>query len=118
MVGGEVAKQITVDEGTTITEDLLTSSITVEEGYKIDGFYTDEAYTKEFDFTTSLNADVTIYARIAEIPQEEPEKEPEPIPDDNKDEVPQTGVESYIGVAILAMTSALAGIIYLKKKEV
>ena len=118
MVGGEEAKQITVDEGSTITADFLKSNITVAEGYEVEGFYTDEAYTNKFNFATPLNADVTIYARIAEIPQEEPEEEPKPIPDDNKDEVPQTGVESYIGISVLAMTVALAGIVYLKKKEV
>ena len=118
MVGGEEAKQITVDEGSTITADFLKSNITVAEGYEVEGFYTDEAYTNKFDFATPLNADVTIYARIAEISQEKPEEEPKPIPDDDKDEVPQTGVESYIGISVLAMTVALAGIIYLKKKEV
>ena len=118
MVGGEEAKQITVDEGSTITADFLKSNITVAEGYEVEGFYTDEAYTNKFDYATPLNADVTIYARIAEISQEKPEEEPKPIPDDDKDEVPQTGVESYIGISVLAMTVALAGIIYLKKKEV
>lgn len=118
MVGGEEAKQITVDEGSTITADFLKSNITVAEGYEVEGFYTDEAYTNKFDFATPLNADVTIYARIAEISQEKPEEEPKPIPDDDKDEVPQTGVESYIGISVLAMTVALVGIIYLKKKEV
>ena len=117
MVGGEVETQITVDEGSTITEEFLTSNITVEDGYKVEGFYTDEAYTKAFDFATPLNADVTIYARIAEIAQEEPE---EPIIDnteDNKDDVPKTGVENYLGIAVLAMTAAITGIVYLKKKE-
>lgn len=118
MVGGETETQITVDEGSTITEEFLTSNITVEEGYKVEGFYTDEDYTKAFDFTTPLNADVTIYARIAEIAQEEPE---EPIIDnteENKDDVPKTGVENYLGIAVLAMTASIIGIIYLKKKEV
>ena len=114
MIGGEEKKQITIDEGSTITKDVLTSDITIADGYEIDGFYTDEAYTKEFDFATPLNSDITIYARIAEIVKEEPEETTE----EEKDEVPKTGIESYLGAAVLAMTTAIAGIIYLKKKEV
>ena len=126
MVGGKTAKQITIDEGSTITEDLLKSNITVEQGYEIDGFYTDEEYTKEFDFATPLNADITIYAKISEISQEVPEEPNEQEKQDqsttdntenNKDNVPKTGVENYLGIAILALITAFMGIIYLKKKE-
>lgn len=122
MVGGEAVKQITVDEGATITAELLKSNITVDDGYEVEGFYTDEAYTKAFDFANPLNADITIYARIAEIPQEEPEQEPEnttPTPDnteEEKDDVPKTGIESYLGIAVLAIGICTATFAYMRKK--
>lgn len=120
IVGGEVENQLTIDEGTKITDDVLKSHITVEDGYEIEGYYTDEAYTKKFDFDSTLNSDITIYARIAEIVKEEPEKPQEkpeqPAPE--KDDVPKTGVESYLGVAVLAMVASISGIIYTIKKEI
>ena len=117
MVGREEEKQIIVDEGTTITEDLIKSNITVEEGYKIDGYYTDEAYTKEFDFTTALNSDVTIYIRIAEIQEEQPEETVPETDNTEKDDVPKTGVENYVGIAVLAMVFSISTFIYMKKSK-
>lgn len=115
--GGETTK-IVVDEGATITEEMLKSHITVEEGYKIEGYYTDEAYTNKFDFANPLNSDITIYVRIAEIPQEEPETKPEEEPEEQvpeKDDVPKTGVENYLGIAILAMVVSVGSIFLVKK---
>ncbi len=117
MVGREEEKQIIVDEGSTITEDLIKSNITVEEGYKIDGYYTDEAYTNEFDFTTALNSDVTIYIRIAEIQEEQPEETVPETDNTEKDDVPKTGVENYVGIAVLAMVFSISTLIYMKKSK-
>ena len=117
MVGREEEKQIIVDEGTTITEDLIKSNITVEEGYKIDGYFTDEAYTKEFDFTAALNSDVTIYIRIAEIQEEQPEETVPETDNTEKDDVPKTGVENYVGIAVLAMVFSISTLIYMKKSK-
>lgn len=122
IVGGEVASQITINEGTTVTEDELKSHITVEEGYEVEGFYTDETYINKFDFDTALSSDIIIYARIAEIVQKETNdtNDVDDVDDttDEKDDVPKTGVENYFGIAILAIILAFAGIIYLKKKEI
>ncbi len=118
LVTGDETKQIIVDEGTKVTQDLLKSYIAVEKGYEIEGFYTDEAYTKAFDFDTALNADITIYARIAEIAQEKPEKpvEEPTEPEDEKDDVPKTGVESYIGIAVLAIIASVGAVYFTSKK--
>ena len=113
MIGGEAAKQITVDEGTTITADLLKEDVKIEEGYEIEGFYTEQEYKNKFDFDTKLTEDTTIYARIAEIKAEEPEKPAEPAPD--KDDVPKTGVENYLGVAVMAIVASVAGIYFVRK---
>lgn len=116
--GGETTK-IVVEAGTTITEEMLKSHITVEEGYEIEGYYTDEAYTNKFDFTNPLNSDITIYARIAEISQEKPEEKPAGEPEEStpeKDDVPKTGVDNYLGLAIIGIIGATAGLIYMKRK--
>ena len=34
-----------------------------EEGYTFDGWYTDETYTKEFDFTKPIKSNTTVYAK-------------------------------------------------------
>ena len=126
LVKGEESKQIIVDSGEKVTEELLKSYITVEEGYEIEGFYTDEDYMKKFDFDTDLSSNLTIYVKIEEIPEEEPgestpdteipEEEVKPESKPEKDEVPQTGVESYIGLAVLAIMVSV-GVVCLTKKK-
>ena len=116
LVKGDETKQIIIDEGSKVTADLLKSHITVEEGYEIEGYYNDKAYTKKFDFNSVLNADTTIYVRIAETQKEEPVAEPEQ-PENVKDEVPKTGIESYIGIAVLAIMVSV-GSIYLAKRKI
>ena len=118
LVTGDETKQIIVDEGTKVTQDLLKSYIAVEKGYEIEGFYTDEAYTDKLDFDTVLNDDTTLNARIAEIAQEKPEKpvEEPTEPEDEKDDVPKTGVESYIGIAVLAIIASVGAVYFTSKK--
>lgn len=110
MVGKEVEKQIVLDEGTTITAKELESHIKVEKGYKVEGFYTDETHTKSLDFNSKINTDMTIYAKIVEI------KGATDNTEEKKDEVPKTGVENYLGVAILAIIGSGIGIAYNKKR--
>ena len=116
LISGETSNKITVDKGATVTEEMLKSHIEVPEGYEIDGFFTDESYTNAFDFNTKLDDDITIYARTAEIKTEEPET-PE-VNEEEKDDVPKTGVQSYLGIAILTIIASTAGIAYMKKREV
>ena len=115
MIGGEAAKQITVDEGAKVTAEQLKADVTIEEGYEIEGFYTEQEYKNKFDFNTELKADTTIYARIAEIKEEEPEKPVEPAPEPEKDDEPKTGVESYLGVAVMAIAVSVAGLYFVRK---
>ena len=118
LISGETSNKITVDKGATVTEEMLKSHIEVPEGDEIDGFFTDESYTNAFDFNTKLDNDTTIYARTAEIKTEEPtEPETPEVNEEEKDDVPKTGVESYLGLAILTIIASTAGIVYMKKKE-
>ena len=52
---------------------LLESHIDLDDGYKIDGYFTDEEYKNEFDFDTRLDSDTTIYVRIAKVESENQE---------------------------------------------
>ena len=72
-------------------------------------------YKNKFDFDTKLTEDTTIYARIAEIKAEEPEKPTEPAPEPEKDDEPKTGVESYLGVAVMAIVASVAGLYFVRK---
>ena len=114
LIAGENTNKITVDEGSKITEDLLKSYITLEDNYEISGFFTDEGYTKAFDFNSTLDTDTTIYAKISAIEVEEPENT---VPEEEKDDVPKTGVQSYIGIAVLAILFATSTIAYMRRKE-
>ena len=113
--GGKVAKQITIDEGTKVTKDLLKEDLTIEEGYEIEGFYEDQKYTNKFNFEKELTSDTTIYVKISKIEDEKTET----IPDDaeEKDDVPKTGVESYLGISILVIVASIVSIYCINKKD-
>ena len=114
--GGKVVKQITVDEGTKVTKDLLKEDLKIEEGYKIEGFYIDQEYTSKFNFEKELTLDTTIYVKISKIETEKPETIPDNI-DEEKDDVPKTGIENYLGVSIFAMIASIVSIYCINKKE-
>lgn len=57
---GSFADQ-TIKHGGTITTDNLT--IPEVEGYTFDGWYADAAYTTEFDFSTPITSNTTVYAK-------------------------------------------------------
>ena len=118
MIGGEAKKQIIVDEGSTVTEGQLKEGVSIEEGYEIEGFYTEQEYKNKFDFSTKLTNDTTIYARIAKIDetQKEPEEEKPVVEEPEKDDVPKTGVDNYLGIAVIAIIGATAGLVYMKRR--
>ena len=122
LVIGDETKKITVNKDEQITRELLESHIVLDERYKVEGFYTDEGYTNEFDFNTNLSSDTTIYVRITEIENEVEDEEKNEItenviPEDNKDETPKTGIEDYLGAAILAIVFAVIVMIFMKKRD-
>ena len=112
---GKVSK-IVAESGKTITADFLKSHIELQENYVIDGYYTDEQYTTEFDFNKTLDADTTIYAKISMVETtvpEEPQQPETPV----KDETPKTGIENYLGLAILTILLSATIIVSMRKKE-
>lgn len=123
IVANEQKNKITVDSGETITADLLKSHIKLEENQSIDGFYRDAEYTTEFKFEDSLTTDTTVYAKISTIEITEPKPEPQPKPEneiinEEKDETPKTGVDNYLGIAILTILVSMTAIVIIKKKDI
>ena len=124
LITNEQTNKIVVDLGATITADLLKSHIKLAENYTIDGFYTDAQYTSEFDFSKTIDADTTIYVRVSEVqtnvpePNETPEQNTIPEANEEKDETPKTGMQSYLGIAVLVVIISIVGIIFMKKKEI
>ena len=112
IIANDQTNKITADLGKTITADLLKSHIKLEENTKIDGFFTDAGYTNEFNFDDPVNADITIYAKISRVETVEPETN---IPE--KDETPKTGIENYVGIAVLVILLSSTVIICIKKKD-
>ncbi len=54
-------KDQTIEHGKLIDTDKLT--IPEVEGYTFDGWYTDDTYTTEFDFTKPIKSNTTVYAK-------------------------------------------------------
>ena len=106
--------KFTANEGTMITADLVSSHIVLEDNQQIDGYYADANYTTEFNFNDPLNADITIYAKISIVEAIVPETKPET---EEKDETPKTGVENYLGLAVLVIMLSSTVMISMKKKN-
>ena len=106
---GEKENKIVIDEGSLVTKEMLEEYIELEANYEIEGFYTDKEHTKKFDFNEELSKDTMIYAKISRIENEETEPE--------KDDVPKTGVESYLSLSILSIIVSIAGIMYIRKNS-
>ena len=111
----------TVNEGTVLTSDDVEAKIDFNKlglaDRTISGYYTDKEYKTEFDFNQAITTETAIYVKISEIPVEEPApEEPEEMPEEEKDETPKTGVNSYLGLATFIIAMAVAGIIYTKKQ--
>ena len=106
-----------VNKDEKITAELVKSHIVIEDNYRIDGLYADAEYKTEFDFNNAITTDTTIYAKISEVPTEEPEKEPEEVVEEEKDDTPKTGVNSYLGLATFIIGLSVAGIIFTKKRN-
>lgn len=114
-------KEITfeVEEGTILTAKDLESKIDLKalgmENYTLDGFYADSRYSEKFDFEKAIEADTTIYAKVAKVdekPGEKPDEKPEEPTDkpeekpDGDDEIVQTGDYIYIAIGALVLVVA------------
>ena len=123
LIANDKTHKIAMEKGGTVSKETLDSYIDLAENTKIDGYYTDEAFTKEFDFSKTLDADTTIYARISKIetPTEEDDSKDEvtekPAPEDEKDDIPKTGDNNYVGIAVLAILFSSVAIVGISRKK-
>ena len=120
LIHGEKTEKIATEKGTTITEAFLKEYITVEDGYEIDGFFTDDKYTDKFDFSKALDTDTTIYAKISKIENDSNNNDnntEETKPEEDKDDIPKTGEGNYLGIAILLVLFSSISIMGLIRKD-
>lgn len=122
IMGVEEPIQINVRNGEFLVAEELTELIDLESlnmsNYTVEGFYTTEDYSEEFDFTKGVFENTEIYVKLALT--EDNEGEPTlPAGEDEgeKDETPNTGVENYIGIAALVAVVSLVSVITLKKRN-
>lgn len=118
LIHGEKSEKIVTEKGNTITEEFLKAYITVEEGYEIDGFFTNDKFTNKFDFSKTVDADTSIYVKTSKIESEEEKDEvKDEIPEEEKDDIPKTGEENYLGIAVLSILFSSIMAIGLTKKN-
>ena len=118
LIHGEKSEKIVTEKGNTITEEFLKAYITVEEGYEIDGFFTDDKFTNKFDFSKTVDTDTSIYVKTSKIESEEEKDEvKDEIPEEEKDDIPKTGEENYLGIAVLSILFSSIMAIGLTKKN-
>ena len=111
---------VAVEKGTSITSKFVEEHITLAKGYVIEGIFIDKDYSKAFNFENKINEDTTIYVKVALEKKDDntiaPSVSEEPT-DEEKDDTPKTGVNSYLGIATALIAISSVSIIALKKKE-
>ena len=118
LIHGEKSEKIVTEKGNTITEEFLKAYITVEEGYEIDGFFTNDKFTNKFDFSKTVDTDISVYVKTSKIESEEEKDEvKDEIPEEEKDDIPKTGEENYLGIAVLSILFSSIMAIGLTKKN-
>ena len=113
----DVTYKITVNSGEKITADLLKTHIKLGENQVVDGFYTDANFANAFDFNNPITADTTVYAKISKVETTIPETTPE-VNNGVKDETPKTGVQNYLGIAVLTILFSVIAIATINKKNI
>ncbi len=121
LVVNDKTYKVAVDSGSKLTEDMLKSYVEVDNGYTIEGYYTDADFKTKFDFTIAIDKDTTIFVKTVEVKEET-------NPDTNtntgnttnvvqKDETPKTGIENYLGIAVLTVLFSVTAIVIMKNKK-
>lgn len=128
--------ELLVEEGTILKSEDIKALLNIGTGYRFAGFFSDEKYTAEYDFSKAITANTEIFAKAVidedtttpedpsdtEEPTNPSEEEPttpseeEPV-DGEKDETPKTGVSTYIGVAAFVVVASVATMVVLKKEK-
>lgn len=97
---------VNVLQGSKLTEEDLRNQIDLASlelsNYNIDGFYSDEEFTENFDFSQDIAEETTIYAKLSKKPE--------------KDDTPKTGFNNKLGLAIFVIAISSIAIVVLKRK--
>ena len=116
LVVNDKTYKIAVDSGSTLTEDMLKSHIDVSSGYTVEGFYTDADFTTKFDFNNTITKDTTIFVKLSEV-QENTNNTTNTVEKVEKDNTPKTGIENYLGIAVLTVLFSTTTIVLMKNKN-
>ena len=119
----EKTTTITKLKDSTVTKEELEANINLESlelsNYTIEGFYSDNQYEKEFDFSTPITEDITIYAKLSLITTPDDNNDNQTQPTENnkeKDDTPKTGNENYFSISILGILVSIISIAIISKK--
>ncbi len=112
--------KITVNNGDLLTEEMLKSHIKIDSGYEVEGFYTNIELTNKFDFSKPVNAETTIFVKLSKIEEKVETETEEKVENTNKvekDETPKTGVENYLGLAVITLLISSGAIVLINNKN-
>ena len=112
--------KITVDNGENLTEEMLKSHIKIDNGYEVEGFYTNIELTNKFDFTKPVNSETTIFVKLSKIEEKEETENEEKVENTTKvekDETPKTGIENYLGLAVITLLISSGAIVLINNKN-
>ena len=110
LVVNDKTYKITVDSGEKLTDETIKSHIKVDEGYEVEGYYTDVEFKNKYDLNTAITSKTTIFVKLTEIKEEIVQEEPKTEEKEEKDNTPKTGVENYTVIAIITLILAIAGL--------
>ena len=127
IVSNGVNVEVAVNANSTVSKELLDSNVALLQGQVVDGYYTDEAYSTEFNFDTVLVADTTIYAKVSTkttsdeenttVSEGEQATSGEESEQGEKDDTPKTGVASYLGIAVGIVVLSTIAVVSLKRRN-
>ena len=112
--------KITVDNGENLTEEMLKSHIKIDNGYEVEGYYTNIELTNKFDFTKPVNSETTIFVKLSKIEEKEETENEEKVENTTKvekDETPKTGIENYLGLAVITLLISSGAIVLINNKN-
>lgn len=130
--GVEYNKYSTVGAQSLASLGLANGPTDIEEGYKFDGWFADEGYTKPIDANTPITVATSVYAKIVPVSAEETteptnttdfdeeitEKGEETLSEEEKDDTPKTGVANYVGIAIFVILASVTTIYVIRKNRI
>ena len=110
LVVNDKTYKITVDSGEKLTDETIKSHIKIEEGYEVEGYYTDVEFKNKYDLNTAITSKTTIFVKLTEIKEEIVQEEPKTEEKVEKDNTPKTGVENYTVIAMITLILAITGL--------